>query len=257
MSTILRAIFFDVDDTLYSTTDFAHRARVAAIENMIRFGFRMSKAYALAELDEVIAEFSSNYEQHFDKLLARVPRHYHDGINPAILIAAGVAGYHETKYRELSAYEDVVEVLKLLRRYTTLKMGIITNGITIKQAEKLVRLDVYQYLDPGLIFISDQIGVNKPNTKFFQRACREAGVRPNEAIYVGDHPTLDIDPPNNIGMISVHSRRGTRHDRERSQTDPDYVIHNFWDLLDIVENEFKIDIENSRRRDTHKLPHMP
>lgn len=201
----------------------------------------------------MVQEFSSNYEAHFDKLLARIPKHYYEGANPAILIAAAVAGYHETKFRELCAYEDVIEVLKLLRRYTALKLGVITNGITLKQAEKIVRLEVYPYLDPGMIFISDQLGVNKPNTKFFQRACRAIDVRPNEAMYIGDHPRLDIDPPNRIGMISVRSRRGNKYDNEPSETQPDFIIHNFWDLLDVLENGFGINVEKSRRRDTQKI----
>lgn len=245
----LKAIFFDVDDTLYSTTEFARNARLAAIQNMIRFGLRMQKDDCLRELEEVVKEFSSNYEQHFDKLLLRIPDHYYQGTNPAILIAAAVAGYHETKIRDLSAHEDVVEVLKLIKRYSSLRLGIITNGVTIKQAEKVVRLDIYQYLDSGAIFISDQMGMNKPNIKLFLRACRAVAVRPPEAMYVGDHPRLDIDPANRTGMISVHSRRGGKHIDEVGDSKPDHIIHNFWDLLDIIEEHYGIDIEGSRRRE--------
>lgn len=245
----LKVIFFDVDDTLYSTTEFARRARTAAVKNMIRFGLRMHSEDCLRELDEVVREFSSNYEAHFDKLLLRIPAHYYEGTNPAILVAAGVAGYHETKERELAAHEDVIEVMKLLRKYTPLRMGIITNGITVKQAEKIVRLNVYDYLDPGAILISDQEGMNKPNERFFIRACQRLKVQPNEAMYVGDHPRLDIDPANRIGMVSVHSRRSGKHVDDPGQSEPDFVIHNFWDLLEVLENNFGFDIEGARRRE--------
>ncbi len=247
---MLRAIFLDLDDTLYSTTEFAEQAREAAVKNMIRFGFRMQLDDALKELDEVIQEFSSNYEAHFDKLLARVPASYKAETNEAILVAAAIAGYHETKIRNLRAHEDVIEVLKLLRRYSKLKIGIITNGITIKQAEKIVRLNIYQYLDSDAIFISDQLGMNKPNTKFFQRACREIGVRPPQALYIGDHPRLDVDPPNKIGMISVHSKRSGKYITQKGETEADFIIHNFWDLLDILESEFDINIEEHRRKES-------
>jgi len=245
----LKAIYFDVDDTLYSTTEFARRARTAAVKNMIRFGLRMHSEDCLRELEEVVREFSSNYEAHFDKLLLRIPAHYYEGINPAILVAAGVAGYHETKERELAAHEDVIEVMKLLKRYTPLRMGIITNGITVKQAEKIVRLNVYEYLDPAAILISDQEGMNKPNVKFFLRACQRLHLQPNDVMYVGDHPKLDVDPANKVGMVTVHSRRGGKHLDERGLSEPDYVIHNFWDLLEILENEFGFDIESARRRE--------
>jgi hypothetical protein len=56
----LRALFLDIDDTLYSTSEFAAAARRAALDAMIRHGLRISLDDAVAELAEVIAEFGSN-----------------------------------------------------------------------------------------------------------------------------------------------------------------------------------------------------
>ena len=70
----LKAVFFDLDDTLFSTTDFAAQARKAAVDNMRRYGLRLPVDHLIKELQEVIAEFSSNHEQHFDKLRIRVRR---------------------------------------------------------------------------------------------------------------------------------------------------------------------------------------
>ncbi len=98
----LKAIFFDIDDTLYSTSDFARRARENSIDAMIRCGLRVDREVLLRELEEIISEFSSNYEGHFDKLLLRVLRSSYDGVSKAILVAAGVDAYHETKFRELA-----------------------------------------------------------------------------------------------------------------------------------------------------------
>ncbi|MCB9870841.1 MAG: hypothetical protein H6837_13375 [Planctomycetes bacterium] len=53
------------------------------------------------ELDEVISEFSSNFGSHFDKVIHRLPVEASAGLNPAILVAARVVAYHETKWREL------------------------------------------------------------------------------------------------------------------------------------------------------------
>ena len=234
----LRAILFDIDDTLYSTSEFATEARRNAIDGMIRAGLRMQRDDALHELQEVISEFSSNYEYHFDKLLARIPGHYYAGLNTAILIAAAVVGYHETKHKSLFVFEDAVEVLRLLKEVPGLCVGIVTAGLRVKQAETLWRLGVVPYLDSRAIFISDVLGVNKPNVKIYQRACADIGVRPNEALYVGDNPPHDIDPPNAIGMITVHSRRTGAHRNDPSQTAPDYTIDNFWDLLDILRRDF-------------------
>ena len=72
MSKPLDAIFFDIDDTLFSTTVFADKARRAAIDAMIRAGLKADRGVALRELDEVLAEFSSNYGNHFDKVIERL-----------------------------------------------------------------------------------------------------------------------------------------------------------------------------------------
>lgn len=138
----LSAIFFDIDDTLYSTTEFAVQARRNSVNAMIRAGLRMDPEECLRELNEVIGEFSSNYEQHFDKLLLRIPQKCYDGINPGILIASAVVAYHDTKVQQLVPFPNVPEVLERLSQ-TNLILGVITDGRDIKQAEKLVRLRVW------------------------------------------------------------------------------------------------------------------
>ena len=237
----LKAIFFDIDDTMYSTYEFSEMARENAVKAMINTGLRMSQEELRQELDEIVGEFSSNYEHHFDKLLLRIPRRFYKGINPAVLISAGVVAYHDTKFRHLNVYDDVLEVLKLLYN-SNLILGIITAGITIKQAEKLVRLKVLPYLTPSAIFISDQIGISKPNVKLYQRACSDLNLRPSQAMYIGDNPVNDIDPTNQIGMTTVRNRRSGRYIDLQGTTEPDYDIHNFWDLLDILREDFHLEV---------------
>ncbi|MBI1852704.1 MAG: HAD-IA family hydrolase, partial [Planctomycetes bacterium] len=235
----IKAVFFDIDDTLFSTSDFARRARENSIDAMIRCGLRVDRDILLRELEEIISEFSSNYEGHFNKLLLRVPRSSYEALNPAILIAAGVVAYHETKFRELAPYNDAIEVLKILAR-TSLIRGVITAGLEVKQAEKLIRLKVYDYLTSNAIFISDQIGISKPNVKLYQRACADLGLRPQEAMYIGDNPLHDIDPPNAIGMITVRNRRSGKYLDHEGKTPARHEIQNFWDLLRILEDVYGV-----------------
>lgn len=241
MSTPLKGIFFDVDDTLYSTSEFSELARSHALEAMIQAGLGMEKAVLQEELDEVIGEFTSNYEHHFDKLLLRIPRRYYRGINPAVIVAAGVIAYHETKIRRLAPYEDAIEVLRLLSK-TSLILGVITEGLEVKQAEKLVRMRLNQYLSPNAIFISNQIGISKPNPKIYQRACSDLNLKPSETMYVGDNPLHDVDPPNQIGMLTVRMRRGGKYYGTEGKTTPRKEVQNFWDFLDYLRQEFDIQV---------------
>ncbi|MBL8694145.1 MAG: TIGR02253 family HAD-type hydrolase [Planctomycetes bacterium] len=240
----LRAIFFDIDDTLFSTSVFADKARRSAIDAMIAHGLQGDREDLVRELNEVVAEFTSNYEHHLDKLLLRLPARALNGRNPAILVAAGVVAYHETKSRELRVYDDVYEVLRELGR-SGLILGIISAGWTIKQAEKIVRLKIVEFLDPRAIFISDQIGISKPNPKLFRKACEAVGVDPKEAMYVGDNPTLDVYPSQSLGMVSVWMRRSGRHSLPPNGGKPDYQIRNFHELRDALVRDFQVPLSSA------------
>jgi len=237
----LKAIFFDIDDTLFSTTEFARNARQSAIAAMIRAGLRVPAEDALQELNEVIAEFSSNHEHHFDKLLQRVPRNAWSGINPAILVASGVIGYHQTKSNEIRPFPDAVPVLEALSK-TSLLLGVITAGLAVKQAEKLLRLDLYRFIHPQAIFISDQIGISKPNRKLFLKACQSMGHDPAEAIYIGNDPVMDIDPANRAGMVTVQALREAPRAAAKGETEPDFTISDFHELLEILRSDFGIHV---------------
>jgi len=235
----LRALFLDIDDTLYSTSEFAAAARRAALDAMIRHGLRISLEDAVAELSEVIAEFGSNYSNHYDRLLRRLPPEAIPPGNPAILVAAAVGAYHDTKYRSLFPFRDVADVLARLSKETKLVIGVITEGLEIKQAEKLVRLGLTPFLAREAIFISDQIGISKPNRKLYLRACASVGVPPQEAMYVGDHPLNDIWPAKSIGMVAVRHRwQGGRHAHEEGTVKPDYEIRGFQELIPILRDDY-------------------
>jgi len=241
----LKSVFFDIDDTLFSTSAFADTARRNAIEAMIAHGLRGKREDLLRELLEIVREFSSNYEQHFDKLLLRLGPEASRGVNPEILIAAGVVAYHETKFRELRVFDDVFEVLRDLAR-TPLLLGIISAGLAVKQAEKIVRLKVYEFLDPKAIFISDQIGISKPNEKLYLRACEATGVRPAEAMYVGDSLENDVAPCRRIGMTTVWHQRSGRFQSLDGIPEPDYRIRNFHELRDILVRDFGVKLPQPR-----------
>ena len=94
----LKAILFDIDDTLCATTAFAKRARTAAVRAMIDAGLELAEEDVLCELAEVLIEFGSNYDHHFDKLLHRLhPQEL--AVNPALVVAAGfLSGYSLRKH---------------------------------------------------------------------------------------------------------------------------------------------------------------
>ena len=237
----LKAVLFDIDDTLFSTTEFALRARRDAVEAMRRYGLKFPTDELLRELNEAISEFGSNFEHHFDKLLLRLPRSRLRGVNWSLVVAAAIVAYHDAKFTRLTPFDDVVPALDKLSR-TDLLLGVVTDGLEMKQAEKLIRLRVAPYFPPQAIFISDRIGISKPNPKLFQRACDELGVPPGQAIYVGDHPVKDIDGASGAGLITVLVNRKGRHSGVAGATKPAYTIQDFSGLLKLIDRDFKVTI---------------
>jgi putative hydrolase of the HAD superfamily len=237
----LRSVLFDVDDTLYSTTEFAEQARRNAIHRMIALGLQMDEDEIMWELTEVISEFSSNYEFHFDKLLLRLPPKAYEGVNRAILVAGAVMAYHETKMRQLHPRDEVTAVLDRLKR-AKLILGVITMGPQVKQAEKILRLGLMEYIDPSAIFISDQIGIGKPNVKLYFRACEVLGLEPSEVAYVGDNAPHDVDPPNALGMTTILVEGGGKYAGVKGNTNPDHTIDSLEELPGILREEYGISV---------------
>lgn len=237
MNKPLDAIFFDIDDTLFSTTVFADKARRNAVDAMIRAGLRADRSVAMRELEDVIAEFSSNYGGHFDKVLDRLGPDSHAGNNRAVIVAAGVVGYHGTKESDLKVYDDVYSTLKWLSS-KHLTRGIISAGFTIKQAEKLVRLEVLEFVTPSAVFFTDQVGFSKPNPKLYRRVLETLSLKPERCLYVGDNPTHDIDPTNNDGWSTARIRRSGRYAQVEGETEATYEIRDFLELRRILETDF-------------------
>ncbi len=236
---ILHAIFFDIDDTICATSEFTKEARYNALRAMIAAGLQMPIEDLFAELIEVISEFSSNYAQHFDKLILRLPPTAYTGINPAILIAAAVVAYHNTKYLLLKPYPDVLPFLESIAPVQIVK-GIISDGLAIKQAEKILRLKIYPYLTPKAIFISEQVGISKINPKIYTRVCQTLHLTPQHTMFIGDHPQRDIDSANHIGLISVRIRRNGKYQELQGQSQATYEINNLDELRIILQENYQL-----------------
>ena len=234
----MRAVLFDIDDTLYATTAFAASARRRAVEAMVHAGLHVPVDAAYAELMEVVREFSSNYGRHYDQLLQRLRHHLRPGVHPGIVIASGVCAYHAAK-EHLKAFPDALRCLTALSR-TSLLRGVVTNGLTVKQSEKLVRLGLENAFSPGAIFISEEIGVAKPHPRIFHTACERLGIAPGEALYVGDDPERDVDPAHGAGLLTCLRRGDGSHGGVRGVHVPDIAVTTLDELPPILRERYGV-----------------
>ncbi len=85
-------------------------------------------------------------------------------------------------------YEETHEVLEALRgRY---KLGIITNGYSTVQREKIRMAGVTDYFRD--IIVSGEEAFEKPDERIFLLSCKRLEVEPEEAVYVGDYYPNDV-----------------------------------------------------------------
>jgi putative hydrolase of the HAD superfamily len=234
----LRAVLFDVDDTLFPTSVFAERARRSAVEAMVASGLEVDADEAYEALEEVVSEFTSNYDRHFDQLILRLGDRLREGVHKAIVIASGVQAYHASK-RHLDPFPDAVRALDILKESDLIR-GVVSNGLTVKQAEKLVRLGLSDAFSPDAIFISEEIGVAKPHPRIFVVACEHLGIEPGEAIYVGDSPVKDVDAAHEAGLITCLRRGDGKYADQVGRHEPDHTIGDFDRLVEILRRDYGI-----------------
>jgi putative hydrolase of the HAD superfamily len=100
-------------------------------------------------------------------------------------------------------FPDAAQTLSCLRT-SGLKLGLITNGSTRMQSRKLQCLDLLPRFDA--ILISDVEGISKPDRRIFHRALERLDTNPAQAVFVGDHPEVDVAGARAAGMQAIWRR---------------------------------------------------
>ena len=244
----IKLIGFDLDDCLFDSTGLSERARIKGIDAMIKMGLKIDKKTAFRILREIVKEYGSNSSKHYNHFLRRLNQmeeniefiSYNDRYK---YIAAAVMAYHEVKVNSIKLYNDVEKNLKKLKELS-IKTAIITDGIPIKQYEKILRLKIDQLID--LVVISDEIGIKKPNPELFNYCLKKFEVKGQETIYVGDRIDKDIIPANLNNIYSVYLHRGGKYDDYKAELEiqenykPNYEISNLNDIFEIIDEINKI-----------------
>ncbi len=96
--------------------------------------------------------------------------------------------------------DDTRTTLQTLQEHGK-KLGLITNGSVARQRQKLEFLGISSVFDT--VLISESEGVRKPELEIFHRALERCGVEPGEALFVGDHPEVDVAGARRAGLVAV------------------------------------------------------
>jgi putative hydrolase of the HAD superfamily len=186
----LRAILFDLDDTLLDTAG-VERRRAVQVDELL--GTRVADMSA----------FWSRYRVDLGEIGYDAFRH--ERLSYALepwspLDDALFEEYLELSNRVADTIEPLpgaVEVLRTVRR-NGLRCGILTNGPAQWQRRKLDLTGVTELVDA--VAISAEIGAAKPSPGAFHAACRALGADPSETAMVGDNEPLDVQGARAAGL---------------------------------------------------------
>lgn len=221
---MIEAVLFDLDDTLYVEGDFVRSGFRAVARHLESCG--AGDAEDLARELEAI-HLQEGRECVLDKLVHRrgLPAHW---------VPELVQRFRRHR-PEIALAPEVEPVLGRLRgRY---KLGCITDGWPDVQRRKVATLGLGGAFD-AFVYTGDYDRSEwKPSAFPFEVCCERLGVRPSEAVSVGDNPERDVRGARRAGMRSVRIRREGAYFRDApSGGDPaDFEIRSLAELEAVLE----------------------
>jgi len=121
----------------------------------------------------------------------------------------GCLAYEEWNSVRLREFKFAPEVCAMLRRLqeAQLRLAIITNGNAEVQRPKLLACDASSIFGDNIV-VSGEQPEPKPHRSIFDTACAMLGVKPSEAVMVGDSLSNDIQGGINADLAATLWVRG-------------------------------------------------
>lgn len=204
----IKWIFFDLDDTLF---DFSRaslfslrklwdeqdllRSKFTSAESFIdEYHIHNSRMWYLHERGEITSEFLK--EERFRLTIA--PDRTDEDIRT---ISRMLNDRYLYLLGECNAPCEGAEVLlkNLSKKYL---IGVLTNGFNEVQYRKLKNSGLDRYIQR--VVISDEIGVQKPDSRLFRYAESETGANAETTIMIGDNPNNDIQGALDAGWKAIY-----------------------------------------------------
>lgn len=218
-----QVVVFDLDDTLYKEIDYlksAYREIASLVYPILKADYE--------DEDTVYHWMMENYQQGrnvFDELL-RYPVPY----DKQELLRI----YREHK-PTIALSEETVEVLEALKKEGYI-LGLITDGRSLTQRNKIGALGLDKYIESSLILISEEKGFCKPSLESFQYVMKlYPGV---SYVYVGDNPQKDFYGPNQLRWMTICLKNDDRNIHPQGEVELAYraqvSIENLKEIKDIL-----------------------
>ena len=222
---VIRAIVFDLDNTLTDFMRMKEAAIQAAIDGMIDAGFQKSREELRRRVQAIYDKRGLEFQRVFDELLELE----FGEVDPKIL-ASGVVAYRRARESELVLYPHAqMTLLELAKR--GIKLGVVSDAPRFQVWLRLCSLGLQHLFDAVVTF--DDTGERKPAAAPFREVLRRLGVEPGESLMIGDWAERDVVGGKSLGMKTVFARYGDTFDTKESGADFD--VDDVFELVGIVD----------------------
>lgn len=221
-------IFFDVDDTL---VDSASAHRIAVKKVLADYSLKVNPNYVFQEWIEITNRYLKFY---FDKKITLNQQRVYRIKEFWIFMGQEINDkearliyqkYHQYFLHSCVAFSDVIPTLEQLKDF---KLGIITNGTTSDQIDKLRNNGLLHYFNP--IVISEEVGFSKPQQEIFDLAAKQTNQLLAECIFIGDSYELDYQGGHAAGMKAIWL--------DRNKTKIDFQCEKVHSLVELLHHPY-------------------
>jgi putative hydrolase of the HAD superfamily len=228
---VIRAIVFDLDNTLTDFMRMKEASIQAAIDGMIDAGLQKPRDEVRQRVQAIYDERGLEFQRVFDELLERE----FGGVDPKIL-ASGIVAYRRARASGLVLYPHVqMTLLELAKR--GIKLGVVSDAPRFQVWLRLCDLGLQHVFDTVVTF--DDTGERKPAAAPFREVLRRLGVEPAESLMIGDWAERDVVGAKSLGMTTVFARYGDTFDTKESGADHD--VDDVFELVGIVDRLNSLD----------------
>tara|TARA_Y100000996_G_scaffold393843_1_gene357682 strand:- start:60 stop:740 length:681 start_codon:yes stop_codon:yes gene_type:complete len=222
---MIKAIIFDLDNTLLDFMKMKSVSINAAVNGMINAGMRINKAESIDKIYSIYDTKGYEHQEVFNEFIVNTIGE----INFKFL-AAAIVEYKKAKEKSLNLYDDVFPTLNKLLDMG-LRLGIVSDAPSREAWIRLYTLMLHNKFEHVVTF--NDTGFHKPAKEPFLKISEKLKLNLSECIMVGDWPDRDIEGAKQVGMKTAFAKYGSTEDVLDSGADHD--LNSLSELINIVK----------------------
>ena len=222
---MIKAILFDIDNTLIDFMKMKRESCKAAMEAMIGAGLKTNQENGLKVLYQLYDKYGLEYQYIFRNLLKEF------GKVDYKIIAYGIIAYRKVRESYLVPYPDVISTLiELKKKY---KLAIVSDAPILQAWMRLVSMRIDGFFDA--VITKADARRQKTYAAPFKAALRKLEINPEEAIMLGDRISRDVQTAKKIGIHTVYARYGDENPPEEGKSGAEFEIKSISELVQVTK----------------------